>query len=128
MIPLTRRDTAYFVRALCRKQQVPISALLRKIHDDGVPLTDTITLCYLSGVYYLRSAKRATVQGHYCVYVDTELYAQQLPRITAFALAEKLCQLLFQAREITVHYNGRCVLRWIRVPRSINHWRAKEEY
>ncbi len=127
MLPISKRDAAQFIRSLCRKHNVSPQAVIREIHDDGALLTDTVRLCYVSGVYYLHGQHTRKV-GTYSVTIDTVVYASQLPRATALALAEKLCQLLFTAREIHVYKDTQLVLRWIRLPRTFNRWILKEEY
>ena len=122
MIPLTKKDTAYLLRCLCTRHNSSPSNMVTQIKQGGVQLTTGYILRYLDGVYFISTNKVAAEDKIFTILVDNEEVAYQSSRAGALVYADKLCQLLFTAREVRVEKDKTIITRWVRLPQYVNRW------
>ncbi len=115
MIPLSKKDTAHFIRALCKKHDASPQYIIQCIRRNGIFLTDLTRLAYNDDMYYLHSIT-PPIPGpdvySYVITVDGDALFSQSSLMGALTLANKLTQLLFPARSICVYHGERRIIEW----------------
>ena len=115
MIPLSRRDTAHFIRALCHRHDASPQYIIRKIQQEGMFITDLTRIAYCDGIYHIQSITSPLPGPNvyaYQIQVDGVMIFSQSSLMGALTVANKLTQLLFPAQHICVWHGTYRIIDW----------------
>lgn len=121
---LSKQDTARLLKWICTQRNTTPQQIVREIQATGVELIQGVMLRHISGehagIYYLHHTP--VESGNYEIHVDGICVHTESKRAGACAYADKMCQLLFTANEITVVHGAKTLVRWVRVKKYVGRW------
>jgi len=125
LIPLTKREAARLLRALCLQHRVSPAAVVREIKDDGVPVSDVLILRYEDGIYFLQPIiEQEHLHHRFVIFIDGVPKLSRADWKAAYKLASDLCHVLPLAREIRLAdtLKDATVATWTQFKDRVGNW------
>lgn len=129
MIPLTKLQTARLLQRLSLIHTP--DHIIDAAKTSSYSIRPGLVLACINDIYYLKDVpiiENEHMHHRYVVFVDGVPTYSRDRLFKAAWLVDKLCQLLFTAKEIRIQdtLRGKTVVRWIKLRQIIDGWIAKE--